>query len=288
MKAVFRHELAGYFTGLTGYVFGAFLLLFGGIYTMVICLNAGSANYEYVLTNLAFLFLIVVPVLTMGAIAQEKRQKTDQLLYSLPLSMTGVTLGKYLAMLVVFLLPVGILCLYPILLSAFGSIYLPAVFSTAVGFLFLGAALLSVGLFLSSLTESQGVAAGLCFVVLLVCYFLPDLTGYFSTSALASFAAFTAVILLVGLIFRLMTQNTPVSVALIAVLEIALLLGYVLGGDSFAGLFPALVEKLSLFDRFYDFAEGIFDVTTLVYFGTVILVFLFLTVQSLEKRRWSA
>lgn len=288
MKAVFRHELAGYFTGLTGYVFGAFLLLFGGIYTMVICLNAGSANYEYVLTNLAFLFLIVVPVLTMGAIAQEKRQKTDQLLYSLPLSMTGVTLGKYLAMLVVFLLPVGILCLYPILLSAFGSIYLPAVFSTAVGFLFLGAALLSVGLFLSSLTESQGVAAGLCFVVLLVCYFLPDLTGYFSTSALASFAAFTAVVLLVGLIFRLMTQNTPVSVALIAVLEIALLLGYVLGGDSFACLFPTLVEKLSLFDRFYDFAEGIFDVTTLVYFGTVILVFLFLTVQSLEKRRWSA
>ncbi|WP_454940373.1 ABC transporter permease [Evtepia sp.] len=288
MKAVFRHELAGYFTGLTGYVFGAFLLLFGGIYTMVICLNAGSANYEYVLTNLAFLFLIVVPVLTMGAIAQEKRQKTDQLLYSLPLSMTGVTLGKYLAMLVVFLLPVGILCLYPILLSAFGSIYLPAVFSTAVGFLFLGAALLSVGLFLSSLTESQGVAAGLCFVVLLVCYFLPDLTGYFSTSALASFAAFTAVVLLVGLIFRLMTQNTPVSVALIAVLEIALLLGYVLGGDSFAGLFPTLVEKLSLFDRFYDFAEGICDVTTLVYFGTVIPVFLFLTVQSLEKRRWSA
>ena len=288
MKAVFRHELAGYFTGLTSYVFGAFLLLFGGIYTMVICLNAGSANYEYVLTNLAFLFLIVVPVLTMGAIAQEKRQKTDQLLYSLPLSMTGVTLGKYLAMLVVFLLPVGILCLYPILLSAFGSIYLPAVFSTAVGFLFLGAALLSVGLFLSSLTESQGVAAGLCFVVLLVCYFLPDLTGYFSTSALASFAAFTAVVLLVGLIFRLMTQNTPVSVALISVLEIALLLGYVLGGDSFAGLFPTLVEKLSLFDRFYDFAEGIFDVTTLVYFGTVILVFLFLTVQSLEKRRWSA
>lgn len=288
MKAIFRHELAGYFTGLTGYVFGAFLLLFGGIYTMVICLNAGSANYEYVLTNLAFLFLIVVPVLTMGSIAQEKRQKTDQLLYSLPLSMTGVALGKYLAMLVVLLLPVGVLCLYPILLSAFGSIYLPAVFSTAVGFLFLGAALLSVGLFLSSLTESQGVAAGLCFVVLLVCYFLPDLTGYFSASALASFVAFTAVVLLVGLIFRLMTQNTPVSVALIAVLEIALLLGYVLGGDSFAGLFPSLVEKLSLFDRFYTFAEGIFDVTTLVYFGTVILVFLFLTVQSLEKRRWSA
>ena len=84
MKAVFRHELATYFTGLTGYVFGAFLLLFGGIYTMVICLNAGSANFEYVLSNLSFIFLIIVPILTMRVIAEEKRQKTDQLLYSLP------------------------------------------------------------------------------------------------------------------------------------------------------------------------------------------------------------
>ena len=187
MKAVFRHELATYFTGLTGYVFGAFLLLFGGIYTMVICLNAGSANFEYVLRNLSFIFLTIVPILTMRVIAEEKRQKTDQLLYSLPLSMTGVTLGKYAAMVVIFLIPTGVLCVYPLLLTAFGSIYLPAVFSTVVGFVFLGAALLAIGMFLSSITESQGVAAGLCFVVLLVCYFLPDLSDYFSTSAFASF-----------------------------------------------------------------------------------------------------
>ena len=287
MKAVFRHELATYFTGLTGYVFGAFLLLFGGIYTKVICLNAGSANFEYVLSNLSFIFLIFVPILTMRVIAEEKRQKTDQLLYSLPLSMTGVTLGKYAAMVVIFLIPTGVLCVYPLLLTAFGSIYLPAVFSTVVGFVFLGAALLAIGMFLSSITESQGVAAGLCFVVLLVCYFLPDLSDYFSTSAFASFAAFTVVVLLIGLIFRLMTRNTPVSVTLMVVLEVALILGYGLGGDSFAGLFPSLVEELSLFEKFYQFVDGIFDVRCLVYFLTVILVFLFLTVQSLEKRRWS-
>ena len=287
MKAVFRHELATYFTGLTGYVFGAFLLLFGGIYTMVICLNAGSANFEYVLSNLSFIFLIIVPILTMRVIAEEKRQKTDQLLYSLPLSMTGVTLGKYAAMVVIFLIPTGVLCVYPLLLTAFGSIYLPAVFSTVVGFVFLGAALLAIGMFLSSITESQGVAAGLCFVVLLVYYFLSDLSDYFSTSAFASFAAFTVVVLLIGLIFRLMTRNTPVSVTLMVVLEVALILGYGLGGDSFAGLFPSLVEELSLFEKFYQFVDGIFDVRCLVYFLTVILVFLFLTVQSLEKRRWS-
>ena len=84
MKAVFRHELSSYFTGMTGYVFGAFLLLFAGIYTMAVNLNAGLSNFEYVLSNLSFIFLIIVPILTMRVIAEERRQRTDQLLYSLP------------------------------------------------------------------------------------------------------------------------------------------------------------------------------------------------------------
>ena len=216
MKAVFRHELSSYFTGMTGYVFGAFLLLFAGIYTMAVNLNAGLSNFEYVLSNLSFIFLIIVPILTMRVIAEERRQRTDQLLYSLPLSMTGVALGKYAALLVVFLVPTGIICLYPLVLSAFGSVYLPLAFGTAVGFFFLGAALLLVG-----------------------------------------------------------------------ILEGLLILGSVLGGEDFAGLFPSMVEGLSLFERFYQFVDGVFDLTSLVYFLTVIGVFLFLTVQSLEKRRWS-
>ena len=189
-------------------------------------------------------------------------------------------------MVVIFLIPTGVLCVYPLLLTAFGSIYLPAVFSTVVGFVFLGA---PAGHWHVPLLHHRepGGGAGLCFVVLLVCYFLPDLSDYFSTSAFASFAAFTVVVLLIGLIFRLMTRNTPVSVTLMVVLEVALILGYGLGGDSFAGLFPSLVEELSLFEKFYQFVDGIFDVRCLVYFLTVILVFLFLTVQSLEKRRWS-
>ena len=151
----------------------------------------------------------------------------------------------------------------------------------------LGAALLAIGMFLSSITESQGVAAGLCFVVMLVNYFISDLASYFSASAMASFWAFTVLILLVGGIFRLMTRNNGVSLVLVGILEGLLILGSVLGGEDFAGLFPSMVEGLSLFERFYQFVDGVFDLTSLVYFLTVIGVFLFLTVQSLEKRRWS-
>ena len=132
MRAVFRHEVSSYFTNVTGYVFGAFLLLFAGIYTMAYNLRSGYTNFEYVLGSMSFVFLVIVPILTMKVIAEEKRQKTDQLLYSLPLSMTRVVLGKYLALLVVFAVPMVIVCLYPIVLGAFGSVYLPAAYSAGV------------------------------------------------------------------------------------------------------------------------------------------------------------
>lgn len=286
MKAVFRHELSSYFSGVTAYVFGAFLLLFGGIYTIAYNINGGYANFEYVLGGMSFVFLVIVPILTMRVLAEERRQKTDQLLYSLPLSMTQVVLGKYAAMLVIFLIPVGILCLYPLILGAYGNVYLPAAYGSIVGFFFLGAALIAVGTFISSVTESQAVAAGLCFVVMLVNYFLSSLAGFVSTTAFASFCAFAGLGLVVVLIFLLMTKNSFAALMLALVLEGGLSAAYLVSGSSFEGLFPEIMEKLSLFERFYDFVDGVFDVTGIVYFISIAAVFLYLSVQSMEKRRW--
>ncbi len=184
MRAVFRHELSSYFTGVTGYVFSAFLLLFTGIYTMVYNLQSASVHFEYVLGSMSFVFLIIVPILTMRVLAEERRQKTDQLLYSLPLTMTQVVLGKFTAMLVVFAVPMAVICLYPVVLSAYGNVYLPAAYGAIVGFFFLGMALLAIGMYISSVTESQAVAAGLCFVVMLMNYFLSDLAGFASAHGL--------------------------------------------------------------------------------------------------------
>ena len=287
MTAVFRHELSSYFTGLTGYVFGGFLLLFTGIYTMVYNLNALVSNFEYVMEGVAFIFLIIVPILTMRILAEEKRQKTDQLLYSLPLTMTQVILGKYLALLVMFLLPLGIVCLYPIVLTAFGSVHLPAAYGSILGFFLLGAALLSIGMFISSLTESQAVAAGLCFMVMLLNYFIVDLADFVSATAFGSLAAFLVVILVLALIVRAMTKSGLAAGVTGGVLALGTLAAYLLSSETFEGLFPKVMEQLSLFDRFYRFVDGVFDLTAVVYFLTVIGVFLFLSVQSMEKRRWS-
>ena len=287
MRAVFKHELSTYFTNLTGYVFGGLLLLFAGLYTMIININSRLTNFEYVFGNMSFIFLIIVPVLTMRVLAEEKRQKTDQLLYSLLISMTKVILGKYLAMLVMLLLPVGIICLYPIVLTAYGNLHLLSVFNAALGFFLLGAALLAIGMFISSLTENQAVAAGLCFVVMLVIYYMSQLSSYVPTTALASVAAFSVLVILLALLIRQMTKSNFAALMVGMVLETVLLLVYLLKTSLFEGLFSNLVGELSLFQRFYTFVYGVFDVTGIVYFASVIALFLFLSVQSMEKRRWS-
>ena len=287
MTAVFRHELSSYFKSVSGYVFGAFLLLFGGIYTTDINLNAGLTNFEYVLDYMCIIFLIIVPILTMRVVAEERRQRTDQLLYSLPLTMTEVVLGKYEALLVVFLAPMAVIGVYPLILSAFGNVYLPAAYSAWLGFFLLGAALLAIGMFISSLTESQAVAAGLCFVVMLVNYFITSLAGFISTTAFASFAAFTVVILALAGIVWFMTRSGLASGVLALVLEAVLLFFYAGDTSAFEGFFPEVMENLSLFDQFYQFVNGVFDLRAVVYLLSVSGLFLFLTVQSLEKRRWS-
>lgn len=287
MRAIFRHEIRSYFTNVSGYVFGAFLLLFAGIYSMVYNLKSGITNFEYVLGGMSFVFLVIVPILTMRVLAEERRLKTDQLLYSLPLTMTKVVLGKYLALLAVFAVPVAIVCVYPLVLSAYGSVHLPAAYSAIVGFFFLGAALIAIGTFISSVTESQAVAAGLCFVVMLVNYFLSSLAGYVSTTAGASFAALTVIVILLVVIVRLMTKSSGAAIGTGAMLEAGLFAVYFIDSTRFEGLFPSIIEKLSLFERFYTFIDGIFDVTALVYFVSVAALFLFLSVQSMEKRRWS-
>ena len=149
MKAVFKHELNTYFTGILGYIFGVFLLIFAGLYTTAYNIRGTYANFEYVLSGMTLIFVIIVPIITMRILAEEKHLKTDQLLYSLPLNMTKVVCGKFFALLVVYAIPMAVICIYPLILSAFGNVSLPTAYGAIVGFFLLGAALISIGMFIS-------------------------------------------------------------------------------------------------------------------------------------------
>ena len=287
MKAIFRHELRLYFESMTAYVFGAFLLLFIGIGSMLYNLRSAVSNFEFVLSFAAIVFVVIVPVLTMRCLSEERKQKTDQLLYSLPITTTQVVLGKYGAVLVVFLLPLCFIALYPLMFAQFGDVYLPTAYGALAAFFLLGAALLAVGVFLSSLTDNQGLAAGLGMGVILLNYYCVSLSEYVSSTAAGTAIALLVLIAALGLLVKALTRSTPAGAGTGLLLLALLGLCYALDSTALEGLLPSLMKKISLFERFYTFVNGVFDLTNVVYFLSVALFFLFLTVESLEKRRYN-
>lgn len=287
MSAVFRHELRSYFHSLTAYVFGAFLLAVIGIGAMLYNLEAAVSNFEFVLSFASIIFVVIVPILTMRTLAEERRQRTDQLLYSLPITTTQVVLGKYLALLVVYLIPLAVISLYPLLFSRFGDVYLPTSYGSLFAFFMMGAALLAVGMFLSSLTDNQGFAAGIGIAAILLNYYSVSLAEYTSSTAMGSLIALYVIALLLGVVIRGLTRNENLAYGVTLVLIAALSVAYFVNSSAFEGLLPDIMTKLSLFRQFNSFVNGAFDLTAIVYYVSVMGFFLFLTVQSLEKRRYN-
>ena len=283
MTAVFKHELRSYFHSLTAYVFGAFLLAFIGIGAMRYNLQAAVSNFEYVLSFASLVFVVIVPVLTMRVLAEERRQKTDQLLYSLPITTVQIIAGKYLALLVLYLIPLAIIAVYPLIFAQFGDVYLLTSYGSILAFFLLGAALIAVGVFLSSLTDNQGLAAGLGIAVILLNYYSVSLSEYVSSTPVGALAALLVLILAAGAVVRYLTLAYGVCLVLLA--AVAAL--YFVDSTAFEGLLPTVMSALSLFERFYTFVNGVFDLTAVFYYLTVAALFLFLSVQSLEKRRYN-
>lgn len=287
MTAVLKHELSNYFHSLTAYIFGAFLLAFVGIGAMIYNIQQSVANFEYVLSFVSLIFVVLIPVLTMRVIAEERKQKTDQLLYSLPLSTTQIVVGKYLALLVVYLLPLCIVSLYPLIFARYGEVYLLTSYGAIAAFFIMGAALIAIGVFISSLTENQGFAAGIAIPVILLNYYSVSLAEHVSATAFGSAAALCILCCLLGILIRFLTKNEKLGIIVAVVMVLAVCAACFVDSTVFEGLLPDIMNRLSLFERFYSIVSGVFDLTAIVYYLTVIVFFLFLTVQSLEKRRYN-
>ncbi len=287
MNAVFKHELKNYFQSLTAYVFGAFLLVFVGIGAMMYNLQESVSNFEYVLGFTSIVFVVIVPILTMRVIAEERKQKTDQLLYALPLSTTQVILGKYFALLTVYFIPLVLICLYPLVFAQYGEVFLPTSYGTLAAFFVLGAALIALGIFISSLTDNQGLAAGISIALILFNYYSVDLAEYATSTSAGSAIALFILAAGLGLIVYRLTRNENLGYGIALTLMATVVITFWLKPEIYEGLVPEIMAELSLFERFYVFVNGVFDLTALVYYITVIVFFLFLSIQSLEKRRYN-
>ena len=287
MTAVLKHELRNYFHTLTAYVFGAFLLAFIGLGATLYNLQAAVSNFEFVLSFGSLVFVVIVPILTMRVIAEEKKQRTDQLLYSLPITTPEVVLGKYLALLVVYLIPLAVVSVYPLIFARYGDVYLLTSYGSIFAFFVLGAALIALGVFISSLTDNQGFAAGIGIAVILLNYYSASLSEYVSSTPAGALIAAFALVIVLGVVIRHLTKNEHLAYGFYFLAGGAVLILYLADSEAFSGLLPSVMKTLSLFERFYVFVNGVFDLTAIVYFVTFAAFFLFLSVQSLEKRRYN-
>ena len=287
MRAVYKKELKGYLTSMQGYVFMAFILLIIGIYFTAYNLNYASPDFGYTLSAITFVFLIITPVLTMRILAEEKKNKTDQLLLTSPVPVWKIVLGKYLGMVTIYLIPVLIAGLYPFILSKYGTVSYSMAFTATIGFFFLGCANLSIGLFLSSITESQVIAAVLTFAALFCSFMMNGIESFFSQTAITSMMAFLVLAVVAAVFVYQMTKDNLLTGITGIVLAGIVLIVYFVKSSLYEGAIQKLLDLLAVTNHFDNFVGGILDLTGIVYMLSVICIFVFLTIQSIQKRRWS-
>jgi ABC-2 type transport system permease protein len=284
-----------------GYVYLAFTLCVIGVYVTMNNLLNSTSEMAYTFSDMAFMSIFLVPVLTMRSFAEERRNKTDMFLLSLPLKPVEIVLGKYLATLSVFGIPVALTAIYGLILRLFsdGSVLLGSIGSSLVAgisYLLLGALLIAICMFISSLTDSVVLAAVGGFAAVLVLYFM-DYAVLIATYAdallpdaasLLSFIALLVLCALLALISGLLSKSLMVGMIAAAATVIPLSGAYALWNESFTGLFAKVLTYLSAFATFSSMTLGAFSLGGLVFFLSAIFLCVYMTVQSLEKRRWNS
>ena len=246
-----------------------------------------SGDYSIIFQNLQILLILTIPLVTMRLLSEERKNRTDQLLLTAPIHVWEMVLGKYLSATLLLLLTLSLTLIHPIILMCLGDVPWPIVISTYVGYFLLGATLISISLFVSAHTENQIIAAIASIGIFLMLLLVDNLAAFIPAKRISSFIFILVVIALLTLYLYLSIKDIYVSLIVGFILAIITTLTYNFNGSLFDGLCTKVLRWFSLFTRYDNFSSGLFDIGSIVYYLSFIFVFLFLTNQSIEKRRWN-
>lgn len=287
MFAIYKRGLQSYFNSVIGYLVMAAMLLFIGIYYIFINLTYGYASFAPTLGSVNFIFIIVIPILTMRSMSEERKNKTDQLLLTSPVSVSSIVAGKYLSMVSVFGLVCVISCIFPLLLKNMGSSKMLVSYSMLLAFFLFGCAAIAIGLFISALTENQILACVGTVAVLLILELMQSISTLIPDTAVGSFVGLIFIVLIAAYIVMCITNNWIIAGTggLIGCAVLTIL--FLVKQSLFEGLLPGFLNSLCLSSHLDNFVSEIFDIPAIIFYLSIIAVFLFLTIQAVEKRRWS-
>lgn len=288
MTAVYKREVRAYFQSMTGPVFIAFLLAFTGIYFVAYNLSAGYPYFSYTLSGSLIVFLVGIPLITMRSFSEERRNRTDQMLLTAPVSLFGIVMGKYLAMVTVIAIPNIIFCIYPLIIQSQGVAYLTVDYISIFVFFLLGCVYAAIGMFLSALTESQIIAFVSTFGILLVLYLWDGILSLLPSSAISGLAGVLIILALAVFYIYHMTDNVVLAGIIGVIGAAAGIIVYIVDSALYENLLSNLLGRLALANVFTDItSNSIVDVTGIALYLSIAAVFVFLTVQAVQKRRWS-
>lgn len=234
MTAILKRELSSYFHSAIGYIVLAIFYGFSGLFFYLYCLYSNSSSMTNVFGNMFMVILFVIPIITMKSFSEERKQRTDQALFTSPVSIFKIVMGKFLGAFLLYAMCIGIFLIYAIIISMFVAPEWSIIFGTFVGILLLGAALIAIDIFISSLTESQVIAAVVGMAAGLFIYMLDNISSLVSIEFIKTF-----------------------------------------------------LTNISFLPHYTNFTNGIFGLSDLVFFSSVIVIFLFFTIRVFEKRRWA-
>lgn len=287
MKIILDREFKAYFTSPIGYVFMAFFLLIFGFYFTAVNIYNSYGDYTSVLSALSSLLLFTIPLVTMRLLSEEKKNRTDQLLLTSPIHVRDIVLGKYFAAVLLFAITLIITIIQPAILLLFGKIPLGKIATCYLGYFLLGATLIAISLFISSLTENQIISAIGSIGLFLFLMLVDSLAILIPKQRFSSLVFLIIIVVLITLFIYFSIKDLYVS-GIIGLLGISgVVVTYNLKGSLFDGLSTKILQWFSLFSRFENFTYGLLDIGAIVYYLSFTFIFLFLTNQTIEKRRWS-
>lgn len=287
MTAIFKREFKSCFTGMIGWVIAAVSLFFLGLYYTNRNLLYASSDFATVLYTMTMILLFLLPAISMRSFAEERKNKTDQLLLTSPVGIPSIVAGKYLAEVAVFALPLAAAVIMPLILTAFGTVSLVAAYSALLGYLLLGAACLAVGTWISALTENQILAYLATFGALLVAYLMNGIQTMFTTGNLLAFVVFMVIVLVAAILVGVSCKRLTAGLTVFCIGAAAVFILFLARPAWLLTAFNAVLDALALFEPFKDIVGGMFSIPAIVSYLSVIGLFLFMTGQTLERRRWN-
>lgn len=234
MSAIIKRELGSYFNSAIGYIVLAVFYFFSGLFFYLYCLLSNTSSLSYVFLSMLMIVMLIVPIITMRSFSEEKRQKTDQALLTAPVSLVEIVLGKFFAALILYAMCNAVYFIYALIIACYTSPDWAVFFTTLLGMLLMGGALIAIDLLISALTESQIIAAVVSIGVGLLIYMLDSLSGIINVEWVTD-----------------------------------------------------IFKNLSFDAHFTNFINGIINLSSVLFFLSVIVIFLFLCVRVFDKRRWS-